>query len=573
MSIRTEYWKMLSMNCFPDSGPHAFQKLSYRYEEGKDVLVSVNGSAEVQIGFRGCFFSWNFFNKLTLEVDSFTNIATFQNYRMGFVMTVVWKGDDPSSLMHKLIVDEASGRILGASVPPPPSNKELSLKSVSDASLYKGGKSHQGIMNKDSRMPQQQQRPPLNIAPVRPKPQIQASTLQQQQQQHQQHQQQSKRQRTVQGVVQYDEFNYDRQQQQANQNKIQIVVDEDHGKYQSLLVTQQVVMDGAGNGGIYWTDGYEDTVLDDQILRQIQNMVDKRGEQNPFAYCDSGLLIRLIDARLVVPSVHVYSSRWLNDNIMYGYMQLFRKAPQSGHNFSKIHYHNEFTSVNLYKANLRGIASLREEAMRTATQTQNYKVMSTRLISFMVVNLYSDHWYLLVIYIRLKRIHCLNWFGTSDGNRNMLCRLLHVYLTMHHVVDSDFAFDPREWTFCVIDRNRVPAQDDGFNCGVITLLCMEYLIAGRALTFGQPQIDHFRFKILVALKLNSIPWLYTPRVALNTEEVLRMLALTPVALRPVATAETAADIAHRDAARQSRVLLEALIAEQGQEQVEAQWLY
>ena len=170
MSIRTEYWKILSMNCFPESGPYAFQRLSYRYEEqGKDVLVSVNGSAEVQIGYRGCFFRWNFFNKLTLEVDSFTNIATFQNYRMGFVMTVVWKGDDPSSLMHKLIVDEASKRILGASVPPPPSNKVLKLKSISDASQYKGGKSHQGIKNKDSRMPQeqQQQKSPLNIAPIR----------------------------------------------------------------------------------------------------------------------------------------------------------------------------------------------------------------------------------------------------------------------------------------------------------------------------------------------------------------------------------------------------------------------
>ena len=256
---------------------------------------------------------------------------------------------------------------------------------------------------------------------------------------------------------------------------------------------------------------------------------------------------------------------------MYAYMQLFRKAPQSSHNFSKIHYHNEFTSVNLYKANLRGIASLREEAMRTATQTQNYKVMSTHLVSFMVVNLYSDHWYLLVIYIRLKRIHCLNWFGTSDGSRNMLCTLLHVYLTMHHVVDNDFAFDPREWTFCVINRNRVPAQGDGFNCGVITLLCMEYLIAGQALTFRQQQIDHFRFKILVAIKLNSIPWLYTPRVALNSEEVLRMLALPPTFT--AATAETDDDIAHRAAARQSRVLLEALIDQQGQEQVEAHWEY
>ena len=96
--------------------------------------------------------------------------------------------------------------------------------------------------------------------------------------------------------------------------------------------------------------------------------------------------------------------------------------------------------------------------------------MSTKRMTIMLVNLYSDHWYVLVIYPYLKRIDCLNWFSTSAATVKLLSRLLHVYLWAHDFWDDNFSFVASEWVFCVIREGRVPSRSAERQEGLWALL-------------------------------------------------------------------------------------------------------
>jgi hypothetical protein len=134
-------------------------------------------------------------------------------------------------------------------------------------------------------------------------------------------------------------------------------------------------------------------------------------------------------------------------------------------------------------------------------------MMTTFFLSVMVVNLYSDHWYLLLIYPQMRKIDCINSLATSEGSVNMLCHLLHGYFYAHTFSDYEFEWVPAEWSFCVINTQRVPQQDNGYDCGVFALRNLEYIVAGRQLAYDQATITAYRFKILYALRLQQIPWL------------------------------------------------------------------
>jgi hypothetical protein len=249
---------------------------------------------------------------------------------------------------------------------------------------------------------------------------------------------------------------------------------------------------------------------------------------------------------------------------MYGWLQLFRAVPQTKE--ANIHIHSEFTSVNLYKAGLSGLESLRSRAIRISVETKNYRVMSNYFMSIMLVNLYSDHWFVLAIYPRDKRIDCLNWFPTSDATVKLLCRLLHVYLWAHSLSDNNFLFTAGEWSFCVIAHGRITTQLNGFDCGAIAIRTIEYLIAGGNLVFTQATMPNYRRKILLALRLGRIPWLETPHHQLSVEDTKKALA-QPVA-RVAPQAEDAETTKNRREAREARRELTSLFEQRGADGME-----
>ena len=201
--------------------------------------------------------------------------------------------------------------------------------------------------------------------------------------------------------------------------------------------------------------------------------------------CEPDTLLLLLDAQRVVCAenqVGNTNSLWLNDEIMSAHIDRLNQLAQT--KASRIHIHNVFTVNSLYTFRL-GPEWLRKVAIKLAFETRNWKAMSRFFISIIVVNLYNDHWYILAIYPQEKKIDCLNWFETCHSDVNLLCHLLHVYLWAHNFVDDSGTLPPfnsSEWTFHAINAARIPRQMNGYDCGVFSLQCLDYLIAGHSMT-------------------------------------------------------------------------------------------
>jgi hypothetical protein len=286
--------------------------------------------------------------------------------------------------------------------------------------------------------------------------------------------------------------------------KIQIMEDTGDGIYISRLVFNNelnVVNDG------FVLDGYVDQALPPSVENRLQEIINQKRRRDAFAYTvDTGIIIDMQYARAVIPQQNQpEGSLWLSDEVMNSYIQLLMKVPHTQD--SNIHFHTEWTSVTLYNAFMLGNEEFIQEAIRVAQYSTNRNMMTSFYLSVMVVNLHSDHWYILLIYPQMKQIDCINSLATSQRSVNMLCHLLHGYFYAHTFSDSEFRWIPAEWKFCVIQPQRVPQQENGYDCGVFALRCLEYIVAGQELAYHQNTIRSYRFKILYALRLQEIPWL------------------------------------------------------------------
>jgi hypothetical protein len=598
--VRTEQWTVFRMTHTPTSGSDIHQSIDNHFDGlGKMIEVKVSGSAEIQIGKNGCFCKWTLLANFRLVVDIFMSTATLYN-TVGdfFCMVVHWQGSLKDSIHSNFITDEYSGHIACCVWTGPWLTKEVELRSNGNNShtKSKSDNNNNNINNKNNNalisnynyknnkfetatssrrdMAGTGKLGSSGIASERPVNygighDLDSVVLK------------SARERLLSGSGNKSErgsSSVSRQRdryedhQQSVSDKISIDEDNEVDIYCSRLANNNG--DGGGRDLFTNTD-YTDSMLTNTLEKAIQRAVDKRmtSDQVAFAWVRSDN-IRVVDARCVVSSQFSANragiSLWLNDNIMLGCLNLFRAVPQT--NISKIHFNHEFTIVNLYQGSLAGIQSLREVALRIASESGNFKVMSSKNMSIMLVNLYSDHWYLLVIYPFLKRIDCLNWFSTSAATAKLLCRLLHVYLWAHDMWDDDFKFTASEWSFCVIKAARRPIQQDGHNCGPITVRVIEYLIAGVPLTFSQDTMMRYRFKILLALKIGAFHWLDPALPPLVEADTIQKIAAVPQQVGNFVV--DPAEVANRQGAREARQTLTLMMRGDDQgaaARVEGEW--
>jgi hypothetical protein len=202
---------------------------------------------------------------------------------------------------------------------------------------------------------------------------------------------------------------------------------------------------------------------------------------------------------------------------MDAYLHYIRQQNHTKNN--NIHIHPTFMLFHLYQHGWR-TGRLAEIALQLAEQDEQRHIMSTRFMSIIVVNLYNEHWYVLLIYPSEQQIDILNSLATSQATVQLICRLMHAYLNAHAMVDVDFSFTASDWKITVINRTRLCLQTNGFDCGPITLKTIEYLVAGSPITFTQQSMRSFRFKLLLALRLKDIPWLRSPGQTLDTEQAI-----------------------------------------------------
>jgi sentrin-specific protease 1 len=117
------------------------------------------------------------------------------------------------------------------------------------------------------------------------------------------------------------------------------------------------------------------------------------------------------------------------------------------------------------------------------------------------VNISNTHWTLLVIYVQQKRIHYYD--SMSGSGRRYLEGALRWLVDEALYKKSIRDYDVSDWT--LVDREpHVPQQINGFDCGVFTIMCADFLSDTLPLNYSQEDVSFFRRKIAADILRGSL---------------------------------------------------------------------
>ena len=116
---------------------------------------------------------------------------------------------------------------------------------------------------------------------------------------------------------------------------------------------------------------------------------------------------------------------------------------------------------------------------------------------FIPVNVDSSHWFLIVVYVREKRIQCYESFGKL--RTIYLTRILEALKVMY--TEADWS----GWTTCEVEIYNTagglvtPQQHNGYDCGVFTCMSARYIARGLPLLYSEECMLSFRKRMTLAL--------------------------------------------------------------------------
>ena len=488
----------------PDNGEVV--KEPFTFSQRCMVKIVINSNSKIQIGPNGEFLKWTVLNHLSLVLEG--NTATFQLINETFLMTVAWNEDEGMPPMISRLKTESSNAIVGiVQYSFPGSLKKKDTKqtdSIEKVRIVSGSITHFGstvtpfnsLLKKSSFSSSFSSSSSISKASVSNKSTISLSLIPG---------------KNI-GLKDDDVHSIERQQHLKKVN------DRGQDFYISRLVEMSVDINNP-----YKLANFRDLRCDNTIIQNIQNLINTKSNTDTFCFSMGGTEINIADASRVIPrSTNQEPNLWLNDNIIHGYAEI--EAQTDIAISSNIHIHPVHSSYFLYNA--WRTDNLNEEASRMANQRKQKNIMSTKQLSIMVVNLYNTHWFFVVFYPSLKKIDILNSMATSNGTLNVLCLLLHAYLIAHSNIDHVFGetFNISDWEICTIRTDRYPQQENMNDCGAYTLKGIDYLIAGKHLSWSQDSMLMFRSQILLSLRLQNIFSLSNPgHDLLDVEAVLRLL--------------------------------------------------
>ena len=111
---------------------------------------------------------------------------------------------------------------------------------------------------------------------------------------------------------------------------------------------------------------------------------------------------------------------------------------------------------------------------------------------FCPININNSHWTLLVMYIKLKKIVYYDSMGRSSCSKYLNGALRYLGDEADRLGRG---FLPDEWELVPTDLNNTPQQQNGYDCGVFTIMFADFLTHNLPLSFSQEIIQLCRKKI------------------------------------------------------------------------------
>jgi len=114
---------------------------------------------------------------------------------------------------------------------------------------------------------------------------------------------------------------------------------------------------------------------------------------------------------------------------------------------------------------------------------------------FFPINIDNTHWALAVVFPQLKQIHYFDSMG-NDGEEYMSS--LRQWVIDEAKSKKNLTLNPNDWT--LVCRHDIPQQDNGWDCGVFTVACADFLLDNLPLnenSYSQAKMEFWREKIAV----------------------------------------------------------------------------
>ncbi|KAI9364484.1 hypothetical protein DFJ73DRAFT_788926 [Zopfochytrium polystomum] len=172
------------------------------------------------------------------------------------------------------------------------------------------------------------------------------------------------------------------------------------------------------------------------------------------------------------------NGQWLNDEIINFYGELIMERAKNTPKLPQLHYFNTFF-----------LPTLRDQGYSMVRRwTRKFDLFAKELV-IIPVHL-GMHWCCSIINFKKKRIE---YYDSLHGSYNIIFKVLRDYLASESMDKKKKPFDFEGWTDYA--PKSIPAQRNGYDCGVFTCMFAEFSSRQAPFTFTQIDMPDLRNRI------------------------------------------------------------------------------
>lgn len=190
---------------------------------------------------------------------------------------------------------------------------------------------------------------------------------------------------------------------------------------------------------------------------------------------------------------------WLNDEVVNFYMCMLQERDQnlcreSNGTRTPSHYFNSFFMSKLMENGQYTYGNVKR-------WSKKFDVFAMDRI-FMPINLNNSHWVMSVAYVQRREIH---YYDSMTGNGERHLKAILRWLGDESQDKKKCPLDTHGWRL-VDGQHDVPQQNNGYDCGVFSIICADFLSDGLPLEYSQSEMSTNRLRIAAAIKRGSLKY-------------------------------------------------------------------
>jgi sentrin-specific protease 1 len=190
---------------------------------------------------------------------------------------------------------------------------------------------------------------------------------------------------------------------------------------------------------------------------------------------------------------------WLNDEVVNFYMAMLQERDArlcSASNGTRLpsHYFNSFFMTKLLENGQYNYGQVKR-------WSKKFDVFALDRV-FIPINLNNTHWVMAVVYVQKKEIH---YYDSMSGSGKRHLDAMLKWLVDEAREKKGHQLVISQWK--LIDREQnVPQQDNGYDGGVFSVMCADYVSDNLPLSYVQEDMQNNRVKIAAAIRRGHLTY-------------------------------------------------------------------